>query len=171
MSVTFAPEYVDGQRVISCSCGDAVSEVVYSSQALAYGALTSLTEGQKPKCGDDFCASYYPTIRELSEAPFVNVSNENAKELLSMLGLMETEVFSENCVGSVSAEDMLGRILLAEALVPTDAGVPLHTVASGEGTATLINCGRAPGYFQDKLALLKHVVAYAAERKLSMSWG
>jgi hypothetical protein len=166
MSVTFAPEYVANQvSVVSCSCGDAVSDVHFPSYDAAYDAFYVTGTVATPVCGDDFCAAYTGKIEFAAETPSVNVSNLNAREILSVLGVTqaEDEEYLELC-GSMPAEQFAGSVLLGIAVNPTDAGAPVVD----EGN--FVECGREAGYIDARLAELREVAEYALARNLQVVW-
>ncbi|MFD9047753.1 hypothetical protein, partial [Streptomyces zaomyceticus] len=76
------------------------------------------------------------------EGESVNMANANAARVLDVLG------FDELC-GEVGARDFLGRVLMALALEPEDAGRP----SSVEGR--VVDCGRPVGYVQARLEELR----------------
>lgn len=80
--------------------------------------------GHLATCGDEYCAysgMFFHTI-ESDPAPEVNVSIFNAVHILNLLGIPAT--IDDELVGSMDPTDFLGRILMAEAINPADAGVP-----------------------------------------------
>lgn len=103
---------------------------------------------------------------EFYEEPSVNMSNANAATVFESLGLS----LAPDYCGSLPAEDFLGRVLMAEAVAPEDAGVPAMTTMSLEGGATMIDCGRPEGYTQTRLAQLRQVAEFAQERGASVVW-
>src|SRR5215471_8779357 len=102
----------------------------------------------------------------------VNVSNANAAALLELLGLrpdgepvgtlpvLDLPDFGE-LMGQCPGEDFLGRVLTARAFLDArgDEGTPAHVLSGGPGTgsAMVVECGRAPGYFGDRLAQLENL--------------
>jgi hypothetical protein len=166
MSVTFAPEYVTNQvSVVSCSCGDAVSDVQFGSYQAAYDALYVTGTVATPMCDDEFCAAYTACIGALDEIPTVNVSNLNAREILSVLGVTKAddEEYLELC-GSMPAEQFAGSVLLGIAVNPTDAGAPVVD----EGN--FVECGREVGYVDARLTELREVAEYALTHNLNVVW-
>lgn len=95
--------------------------------------------------------------------PQVNLSNQNAAQLLDLLGLPWDGDWAE-----APAEDILGRVLLAQALLPaaTDDGHGQPTVVE----RNWIDCGRRPGYLADKLAELHQIATWAHERRAAVMW-
>lgn len=95
---------------------------------------------------------------DLGQAPHVNLTNINAVGVLELLGYAhDGEV--ELC-GSCGADEFEGRVLTALALAPVDAGVPAHETVGGGG-ATVVECGRRPGYNQDILERLRELADWS----------
>lgn len=88
----------------------------------------------------------------------VNMANANATRVLSVLGYDEL-------AGNAEADDFLGRVLVALALVPVDAGRP----ATAEGR--FVDCGRRVGYVQERLEELRELAEGARLRGLPVYWG
>ncbi|MBV7674284.1 hypothetical protein STHAL_33090 [Streptomyces halstedii] len=88
----------------------------------------------------------------------VNMNNANAAHVLSALGYYET-------YGAEDAGLFLGRVLLALALAPQDAGRP----AAGDGR--YIDCGRPQGYTQERLMQLHGLAATAQASGRRVTWG
>jgi len=109
---------------------------------------------------NDYAYRSYDTDND----PALNISNNNGIYLLNYLGFEKPEY-----VGSVDADDMMGRILIAEGLAPHDEGVPDHQISSSG--ATIIDCGRPAGYLQDKLKALHLVAEFAKKYNAQVSWG
>ncbi|MEW1639334.1 hypothetical protein AB0469_35430 [Streptomyces sp. NPDC093801] len=78
------------------------------------------------------------------ESESVNMANSNAARVLEVLGFDEL-------AGDADAEDFLGRVLVALALAPVDAGRP----STAEGN--FIDCGRTAGYTQRRLDELREL--------------
>lgn len=88
----------------------------------------------------------------------MNISNTNASYLLDKLGI-------EELFGSMSSEDFLGRILIAEALSPSDEGIPSYK------DGNIVYGGREENYLQNKLARLREMANYAKNNNLEITWG
>jgi hypothetical protein len=122
---------------------------------------------------------YNKTTQSFSEAE-VNLSNLNASGLLDLLGIQVGEDFSERCCGSMSADDLLGRVLIAQAIMPADEGLPVYKMtgsdysgqsgllggllsglaqAEAEGVSgpTIWSGGRSAGYFDERLAQVREL--------------
>ena len=95
----------------------------------------------------------------------VNFSNANGVAVLALLGVTpeNTEDFWNG--GRMSAEDFLGRVLVATAVNPADAGVP----ATREGN--FIDCGRREGYFDERLIELREIADVALATGGYVQWG
>lgn len=111
----------------------------------------------------------------------VNVSNANAAALLEVLGLRpDTEpegeflgglpLFGELC-GEADGESFLGRVLTARALLDArgDEGTPA-VQTGGHGTAVIVDCGRAPGYFERRLSELEDLATTAIAAGGKVTW-
>ena len=75
--------------------------------------------------------------------------------------------------GEEDATGFLGRVLTALGLAPDDAGIPATSttrVLPSGGETFLVDCGRRPGYLQEKLALLREVADYAITNDLRVAW-
>ena len=94
--------------------------------------------------------------------PSVNMANGNAAQVLDLLGL------AEECYGELPAEDILGRVLVAQGLlgVATDDEQGRPEVRDGNW----IECGRRPGYLAEKLAELHEIATWARERHAVVWW-
>ncbi|MBG0739012.1 hypothetical protein IV500_06195 [Paeniglutamicibacter antarcticus] len=123
-------------------------------------------------CGDVDCCSFglmHIEAIESDPAPDLNVTNVNARHLLELLGL-DSESDEGGCLsGSVSAEDFLGRVLLAQAVSPSDAGIPARQ-ETGLGGVTIVHMGRPVGYSEDRLAALRELADFAINRRRTIQW-
>lgn len=159
MSVSFYVDTPITGWVVSCSCGNATSGVFGS-----YGdASDAHQSGLIVACGDEFCAGYPATVtaQVQDSVEEVNVSNINARHLLSILGYEGDADLS----GSATGADLMGRILMAEAINPTDEGTATIT----EGILTTF--GRPEGYTEARLAAIKPIAQYAMDHNLNVLWG
>lgn len=112
-----------------------------------------------------FAAIDATTFEFAADIEDINMNNANAAFVLESLGFAEDVAAGDLC-GTVPAQDFLGRVLAALALSPGDEGVPAHTV----GSDRFIDCGRRPGYLQDRLAGLHELALAAQFRDLSVTW-
>lgn len=170
MSVTFsiAPSVlVEEKWVRECGCGSKQSATQYSSWQEAQAAAE-----REPKvlCGDEYCAEDWGNRVALApqegDELSINLSNVNAAFVLDALGYPR-DVY-DDLSGSASGEDLAGRISMALALSPEDEGVPAHE-AVGSG-ARVINCGRAPGYLQDRLSDLWALAQFSIKTGRVVTW-
>ncbi|NKS56267.1 hypothetical protein GS504_01390 [Rhodococcus hoagii] len=109
------------------------------------------------------------------EGPSLNVCNQNAAALLAVLGLTETIADDTGAqsrttpafdAGGEDAATFLGRILLAQALAPTDPGRPVTQSSDGR----FVDGGRRPGYTQEKLGELERIARWALEHDREVTW-
>ncbi|MEV0135765.1 hypothetical protein AB0H83_45895 [Dactylosporangium sp. NPDC050688] len=96
------------------------------------------------------------------EGPEVNLANGNAADILALLGL-PAEPY-----GEATAEDFLGRVLIATAML--DA-----STADADGRPEIIDgrwvqFERRPGYLAEKLALLHEVATWAHQHGTDVWW-
>lgn len=113
--------------------------------------------GHLAVCGDEDCRYQrmftHPILTDPS--PQVNVSGGKAVYLLGLLGIEVDE--GEHPSGAMSAHDFLGRVLVAQAINPADAGRP-----ATESGMLVVNCGRSKGYDDRRLAQLREVGSSAS---------
>lgn len=123
--------------------------------------------GHLSVCGDEFCQQSRMFIQalEADPAPVVNMANDNARHILEVLGYDPREDF-----GSATPEDFAGRVLMAVAVNPSDAGTATVEDCE-EGKLSVINCGRPEGYTDDRLAELRGLVEFATRTGRSIQWG
>jgi hypothetical protein len=120
---------------------------------------------------------------EAAEGPRVNVSNTNAVHLLGLLGLTgdgtaladreadPLAVPEVELVGEADAGDFLGRVLIALAVNPADAGTAtISSGGPGTGTALMVDCGRRAGYSEDRLGELRTVAEAARAAGRTVAW-
>lgn len=176
MSVTFgtSPSAVAG-FAFTCCHDNGVTEHRYGSYSDAQEFLQAELDahgctGHLAVCGDEWCAGSMLFIHpiQVDPAPELNVSSQNAIHLLGLLGI-PFDAEDGAIAGSMPAEDFLGRVLMAQAVNPADAGVPARTLPS-EGGATVINCGRREGYSEDRLAPLHELAEFAVSRGRTIQW-
>jgi hypothetical protein len=125
----------------------------------------------------DFCEmSVFVSPAYQEESPMVQVFQSSARAVLYALGLSvpdpDGDCFDQGDVpfaGVLDASDLLGRILCAVAVAPEDAGLPAHQ-ETGRYGAVLLDCGRKPGYLQEKLAQLRSLCQWAEARGQQVQW-
>lgn len=139
--------------------------------------------GERP----DECVGYICTSGEFrDEPPSMGLSNANAYDVLRTLGLCETRdpdtvvaglsdrdplqtADDVQLAGTEPVEQFRGRVLLALAVAPTDTGIPSRS-RGGDGYATIVDCGRAPGYLQERLGQLLTLCDHAARGGHDIIW-
>lgn len=157
MSVTFTAEIGDivGYRA-TCVCGE--------SGPLAASWEEARDSDVDVPCTDPAeCSLLYGIYVEAVEArpsPAINASNVNARAILGTLGVLE-----EDLCGSMDADDFAGRVLLARALV-ADAGVAPTVHLGGR----YVDCGRAPGYLDERLMQLAELAEFAVGTGRNVVW-
>ena len=178
MSVTFAPEMapIIGYQVADVTGGR--SETIHANYDKAGEELsTRQNTGQMlPGCTDPEWVQMSGMHIDIlttdcgdSDGQEVNVSNTNAAAILEALGLVGGDVeFSDVCSGVMDPAEFQGRVLTALAIAPADEGMPEYEM-SGSG-ARMIQCGRRPGYLQDRLAQLHDLAQWCVEQGRSIVW-
>ncbi|TLQ39474.1 hypothetical protein FEF34_38070 [Streptomyces marianii] len=121
------------------------------------------------------------------DVPEVNVSQRNAARLLELLGLRpgvsadsaahqaeapansveptNQRPLTGDGAGDTTAEDFLGRVLVALALTPEDEGI------DGYWSGRTHMGGRRAGYLQQRLAELHALAQWCAARGRGVVWG
>lgn len=163
MSVTFSVESPIVGWVSACACGEVRTTTLYASYDEVRVAIDAKVE--VPLCGncsenDDMV--YASAVALHDDAPEVNVSNTNATTLLQALGLHE--VYGD-LTGSLSGAEFAAKVMQARVLEPQDAGVPVST------SGIVVDCGRQPGYVQDRLESLQKVADFAWDKDAVVTWG
>jgi hypothetical protein len=97
-----------------------------------------------------------------ADAVSVNLSNVNAAHVLDTLGLLDPE---GDLTGHRTAEQFLGAVLLAIAIAPADDGVPAYQVAPN-----FYDCGRHPGYTEERLGQLRALAEFCAAHGHLIAW-
>lgn len=179
MSTTFYAEMgpIIGHRVY-CNC-EGVAGETFGDYQDAGDRLVAMREKQERLdcCTDEECLIYGPYIQALEESPspMIDVTSVNARALLDVLGITREEC--PDLVGGEDAETFLGRVLMAQAVNPADAGVPAREVPKrdAEGnvvvrTGAWIDCGRDPGYIDERLAQLRTLAEFARAENREVVW-
>jgi len=96
------------------------------------------------------------------EVPQINMANGNAAALFDLLGLEFDGDF-----GEAPAEDFLGRVLLAQAML--DVTTDEHGRPDIED-GRWITCGRRPGYLAERLTHLHEIATWAREHDAVVAW-
>lgn len=115
-------------------------------------------------------SAYSPATQQfVADELAVNMANANAAHVLDVLGFGE-DVRAGDLCGTVSGEDFLGRVLMALAVSPADAGIPAHEDHTAGGMLW-IEGGRPEGYTQERLGQLRELAEDARDRGCSITWG
>ncbi len=174
MSITFAPEFQPATDVVGYHianvCGCTSERVDTHDEAVeAYRVLPGFDVDAPylPGCGMDEYerAVFRPSIApiEAVQRPMVHWTNQRAGELLGLLEIAAADG------GSVDAAELADRIHAAEATLGDDTGVA-DRITTTRG-ATMVACGREPGYFNAKLAALAEVARWATSHGRQVHWG
>ena len=127
-------------------------------------------------CTRRFCAEFNadllvacPEAEELE----INMSNANAAVVCGALGI---DLAAEGWCGSLPAEDFLGRVLVALAIQPADEGIPSHELPREHNGPfpvgpRIVECGRRPGYIQERLAQLHALAQWAVDHQAEIDFG
>ncbi|MFS0884948.1 hypothetical protein [Aeromicrobium sp. 179-A 4D2 NHS] len=178
MSVTFFPSQspVVGYR-FECHCGVVAAE--FETYEGAHGFLSIYKDDpyQLDGCTDELCPMYPQIMNVYADAHHegLNLNNENAADILRVLGLIEPgqdpALFKPEVqwVGELAASDFLGRVMVAQAISPESAEKIGHE-KPGRG-ATMFEGGREAGYIQRTLSQLADVADWAAKHERTMCWG
>lgn len=170
MSTTFYAEMstIVGHRVY-CNCADVKGEIYgdYQDAGERLGALR-VNPAHLDGCTDEDCLYYGPYVEALEESPFpgINVTSVNARALLDVLGITREEC--PDLVGGEAPEAFLGRVLMAQAVNPADAGVAASEVP-GPG-ARSIDLGRDEGYIDERLAQLRSLAEFCVAEGREVIW-
>lgn len=157
MSVTFSIQKDENLFQVVCSCGETTLSEVFDS----YMKAAALHPVQST-CADEFCRAYPARVELIEDPAFVlNISNVNAASIFEILGFDENTM---DWAGSISGAEMLGRVLMAEAVLPADAGVP----AFAQGN--MMFGGRPEGYLQHRLSDLRSIAEEAQKTNALIVW-
>lgn len=160
MSTTFFPtETASTKYVVECiQCH--MIEATYVGWADAHAAaIRTRVEHEQGECDEG-------TVYASPAEPAVNMSGSNALVVLDALGLDR-----EDSCGSLPAEDFMGRVLVALAVAPIDAGKPTTDFGSDGGAGMrVIDGGRRPGYLQETLTNLRDVAQFAYHHSTTVTW-
>lgn len=177
---------------LECVCGatylaegdEAMSEEVATATLLTVKASNAGFDA----CEDDDCFTYGIYLKALDgspDSPSVNMANGNVRPVLAALGLAPDGAdFGDICCGSVSAEGLLGRILLALGVAPISAERPdvarVHAsqAHAHEGRVvdviekgpTWVECGVEESYVQTRLTQLLEVATFAQAHGREVCW-
>jgi hypothetical protein len=158
LSVTFTVEQDTTNFVIVCSCG----ENELTDQFVTYEEAAVAVLSTPNTCDDEFCAAWPTRITAVEEEVFtLELDGLNASYILDALGVMDED---EREIGFMPADDFLGRVLLAQAILPHDDGFPAFT----EGSETY--AGRPDGFLDEKLTKLREIATEALSADRMVIW-
>ncbi len=178
MSVTFCAEvFAPSAFVVTCGCAPVTAAAVrYDHYEVSAEVVRRLREEAREAMTDfavlpgcehpDHCSLIGPRTQPIFDdaGPDLNVSNANAKLLLDVLGYA-ADIEAGEYSGVADSEEFLGRILTALAVAPADAGAPWHRT-----TPRFIECGRRPGYLQEKLHALHEIALWCRDNRRRIQW-
>lgn len=93
----------------------------------------------------------------------INMHVGGAAKVLAALGLRPD---GEEMLGECTAQDFLGRVLVALAVEPEDAGMPSY-----ESSPNWFECARPEGYVQRHLENLRKLAEFCIENGMLVAWG
>jgi hypothetical protein len=166
MSVTCTVESIPtGAFQLECHAGH--EAIWIQLQAASYEtAVVELAE-HKAQCEtcetDGACVA---AVNDIDDELDVNVAQANAVVLLNALGLPV-----EDLSGSATAQDFLGRVILALADVGDDTGIAASVSRSNPQGMTFIECGVRPGYKADVFGQLFDLATEAVRLGRDIEWG
>lgn len=170
MSVTFTTTrpMQDEPHVLTC-CPDTRSEPFPTADA----AWAARNTAQDPilDCPNEDCRDWGRSFVEpVTPEPEVNLSNRNARDLLTSLGIDA----SEDLCGTMDASAFRERLLIALATQPDHAGAMPTLTSGGPGSIVggpvWVDCGREPGYFIERYGWLMEVVDAAESGGWQVTW-
>lgn len=162
MSVTFSVENPLLGFTARCSCGERKGTTLYADYPDVLAAIEAGVEALPCEaCAECDPQIYAHAVGLFDEAPMLNMSNTNARELLVVLGLLDEH---EELVGSLPGAEFAAKVIEALVVAPADLGVP----AQSQGN--MVFFGRPAGYVQARLADLKEVAEFAWDRGLAVDW-
>lgn len=159
MSVTFHPNVTPtaSHRTIRYWCDTPTTTVTVSESGSEAGLHNTV-------CGE--CSSYGGVlVDDVHEFTEVNLANANAYRVLTLLGYDGHETYC----GHATADDFLGRLLVADGLLET-SDARASTTTRGEKGATLIDLGEPEGYLNEKIRLLIELANWAKANGSGISW-
>lgn len=158
MSVSFYPEIVsDSPHRVMCICGNFTGEE-FPSRLLAHASIESRDASEV--CSECLLLTYEPVDPE----PEVQMSNSNAVDLLDLLGIKNGKDFAERCAGSMSAEELMERALLAEGFAPENSGLTTMRIDN------VVYSGRPDNYIAQKLAGIRSLAEWALSNGRKVIW-
>lgn len=158
-TVAFDPADITGYAVTSYDwdTGEQDTLGTFATRADAVAAYPALTADRLEGSIDALVAVEYPEV---------NMSNTNAMYLMGILGL---PVDDDAYCGSITADELIERILLASAVDRDESATP-DVVTTTPGLATWVECGLPEGYVSSRLAGLWEVATAAKNAGRLVQW-
>ncbi len=158
MSVTFR---TSAPSVYTITCSDGVDR--HPTRYRTWQAAEAALGEHYNTCRHERCVQWRTaSVMPVDTSPTLNVCEANAAVLLEALGFTTPE---DRYLGSCDAVDFHGRVLVAVALTPTDAGTP--AVSVGERWTEM---GRPTGYTQQRLRILGEIAEWATLHGELVEW-
>ncbi|MFR9675869.1 hypothetical protein [Streptomyces sp. TR02-1] len=154
--------------VVSCFCPEVEVRAPRFDSYEEAAAVTRIANAQPerpglPGCEDpELCGMYplYPVpVDSAGPSPVTDLHSQNAARILDLLGM------PGDACGEIPADDLLGRVLVALALTPEDAGTPTLT----DRNFTYV--GRSAGRLQLHLESLHELAMWCRRRGRTVVWG
>jgi hypothetical protein len=163
MSVTFGIESLPTNRLRAvCPTTDQeFGSAVGRGPAMALGA-------EHEKVCEDCRINGVMVVPEwdVSDAFDVNLANANAAAMIDALGVLDE---ARELVGCLPGEEFAARVLFARVLVGDDSGIR-PTEDRQPGRATMIDCGRRPGWWAETLTRLESLAQEAVRLGRDVVW-
>lgn len=158
MSITFS---TPAARIshIAVECWDSP----LSTRAVTWPEAVHVANQHAARCST--CRRHRPVMLEVHDPAEVTISEDNASMLLDLLGLDRLNTG----IGHIDGVDFLGRVLVAQAIAPTDAGRPTVAIPIADG-GSFLDHGRPAGYAQDRLAQLRSLAVAATAAASMVRW-
>jgi hypothetical protein len=168
VSITFHPALDESDITgyqITCWEEDHQHDTVYATYDEASLAYLDLVAADHATLGD--CLIVIVWADGLGDQE-LNLANRNACDLLEVLGLTDDDDDEFPWCGSIEADDLLGRILIADAIAP-DPELPSYTIV-GQGGGVNVDLGRPAGYLHTKLNLLAELARWCKDHGREVVW-
>lgn len=165
MTVTIHPEILDGDLKGWVVQHAGVDEA-FAAELAEHEAAAEVLIAHNRVCGREMCTIYGGDVLAVYRTPFpeVNISNINAAHLAGLLG------FEWDGDGIMfDADDLLGRVLIAIAVNPTDAGTPATQGQEQDGVL-VVECGRPVAWADTRLRQLHEVCMIAQSIGRGVLW-
>jgi hypothetical protein len=189
MGVTFTAELVDPAGFVVACCEAAAADrkrfgtYEDAREALRDFELCHMVNGEElrpllPGCSvPEVCPEYEWSVFPVYDdpAPVVEATMVHAVAVLGALGYPvpdnnPADAFAcGDLSGVADAAEFAGRVAVALALAPADAGMPAYE-DTRPGGPRWHECGRRPGYLQEKLTELAELARWCAERGRRVQW-